>query len=83
MVTMPETVAHRMDTMEPSPADMVWWALGERLGTSEGSRRRAFLVSAKMSPRKVRGGEVLAARDSEAGSVRRGVLALLIAWAKA
>ena len=83
MVTMPETVAHRMDSIEPSPADMGWRALGEWLGTSVGSKRRAFPVSAKMSPRIVRVGWVLAAGDGEAGLVRCGVLALLIAWARA
>ena len=44
MATMPETVAQRMESMEPSPADIVCRALGERLGTKEGSRGRAFLA---------------------------------------
>ena len=83
MVTMPETVAQRIASMEPSPADMVWWALGEWLGTNEGSRRSASLVSAKISLRQARGGGVLAAGNGEAGSVRPGVLALIIAWARA
>ena len=79
MVTMPKTVAQRMNSMEPSRADLVWWVFRERLGTREGSKRKPSLVSAKISPRKVRGGEVLAAGDREAGSARQGVLILLIA----
>ena len=30
MVTMPETAAHRIDRMEPSPAEMLLKAWGER-----------------------------------------------------
>ena len=33
MATIPETVAHRMDRVDPSPADMVWRACCVRLGT--------------------------------------------------
>ena len=37
MATIPETVAHRMDRVDPSPAKMVWRACGVRLGTRVGS----------------------------------------------
>ena len=37
MATIPETVAHRMDRVDPSPAEMVWRACGVRLGTRVGS----------------------------------------------
>ena len=37
IATMPETVAHRMDRIDPFPAEMVWRACGMRLGTRVGS----------------------------------------------
>ena len=56
IANMPETVAHRMDRVEPSPAEMVWRAWGVRLGTRAGSRWRLSLVSVKTSARTARGG---------------------------
>ena len=84
MATISVMVAHRLASMEPSPGDIVCRALGERLGTRAESRRRASLVSAEISPRKVSGGAVLPAGEGEAGSVTGGgVQDLLIAWARA
>ena len=83
MATIPKTVAHSMERMGPSPAEIVYNSLGERFWTREGSRRRASRVSAKILPRNTRGGGVLRAGESEAGLLRRGVLALEIAWARA
>ena len=56
IATTPETVAHRMDRVDPSPAEMVWRACGVRFGTSAGSSWRLSLVSEKTSARKARGG---------------------------
>ena len=81
MVTMPETAAHSIDRMEPSPAEMVLRAWGERFWTSCGGRRRLSLVSVKRSERNSRGAVVLWEGEGEAGSVRRGVPALEIALA--
>ena len=83
IATMPETVAHRMSRVDPSPAEMVWRACGVRLGTRVGSSWRLSLVSVKTSARKARGGESLWTGEGEAGSLRRGVEDLDIAWAKA
>ena len=41
MVTMPETVAHSMERMEPSPAEIVRSSLGERFWTREGFSHKA------------------------------------------
>ena len=38
IATMPETVAHRMDRVDPSWAEMVWRACWVRLGTRLGLR---------------------------------------------
>ena len=81
MVTMPETAAHSIDRMEPSPADMVLRAGGERFWTSCGGRRRLSLVSVNRSERNSRGAVVLWEGEGEAGSVRRGVPALEMALA--
>ena len=56
MATMPDTVAHSMEGMEPSPAVMVCRAWGDRSWTMSGESWRLFLVSAKISARTVRGG---------------------------
>ena len=56
MATIPETVAHRMDRVDLSPAVMVWWACGVRLGTRVGSSWRLSLTSEKVSAKKARGG---------------------------
>jgi len=48
MATMPETVAQRMERMDPSPAVMDWSARGERSWTNSGFSWRLFLVSVKM-----------------------------------
>ena len=56
IATMPETVAHKMDRVEPSPAKIVWRACRVRLGTSAGSRWRLSLVLLKTSARKATGG---------------------------
>ena len=81
--TIPETVAYRMDRVDPSPAEMVWRACGVRLGTRVGSSWRLSLVSEKNSARKARGGGTLWTDEGEAGSLRRGVEDLDIAWANA
>ena len=83
IATMPETVAHRMDRVEPSPAEMVWKAWGFRLGTRAGLRWRLSLVSVKTSTRKAKGGGSLWTGDGDAVSLRRGVEDLNIAWANA
>ena len=83
MATMPETVAHRMDRVDPSPAEMVWRACGVWLGTRVGSSWRLSLVSEKTSARKASGGGSLWTGEGEAGSVRREVEDLDIAWANA
>ena len=81
MVTMPETAAHSIDRMEPSPAEMVLRAWGERFWTSCGGRPRVSLVSVNRSERNSRGAVVLWEGEGEAGSVRRGVPALEMALA--
>ena len=83
IATIPETLAHRIDRVEPSPAEMVWRAWGVRLGTRAGSRWRLSLVSVKTSARKARGGGSLWTGEGEEGSLRRGVEDLDIAWANA
>ena len=79
MVTMPETAAHSIERMEPSPAEMVLRAWGDRFWTSYGTRRRLSLVSVNRSERNSKGAVVL--REGEAGSARRGVPALEMALA--
>ena len=81
MVTMPETAAQGIDRMEPSPAEMVLRAWGERSWTSCGGRWSLSLISEKRSQRKSRGGVVLGEGEGEAGSARRGVPALEMALA--
>ena len=81
MVTMPETAAHSIDRMEPSPAKMVLRAWGERFWTRCGGRRRLSLVSVKRSERNSRGAVVLWEGEVEAGSARRVVPALEMALA--
>ena len=83
MATMPETVAQRMERMDPSPAVMDCRAWGERSCTKSGLSWRLSLVSAKISARKARGGEGREEGDGEGGSWRRGVLAREMAAAKA
>ena len=83
MATIPETVAHRMDRVDPSPAEMEWRACGVRLGTRVGWSRRLSLVSEKISARKARGGRSLCTGEGEAGSLMQGVEDLDIAWANA
>jgi len=68
MATMPETVAQRMDRMDPSPAVMDWSKGGERSWTKSGLSWRLSLVSANISARKARGGDVCPEAEAEAGS---------------
>ena len=70
---MPETVAQRMDRVDPSPAEMVLRACGVKLGTSAGSSWRLSLVSEKTSARIERGVGSLWTGKGEAGSLRWGV----------
>jgi len=65
---MPETVAQRMQRMELSPAVIEWRAWGERSCTKSGLSWRLFLVSAKISARKARGGAGREDGDGEGGS---------------
>ena len=81
MVTMPETAAHSIDRMDPSPAEMVLRAWGERFWASCGGRRRLSLVSVKRSERNSRGAVVLWEGEEEDGSVRRWVPAREMALA--
>ena len=81
MVTMPETAAHSIERMEPSPAEMVLRAWGERFWTSCGGRRRLSLVSVKRSERNSSVAVVLWVGEEEAGTVTRGVPALEMALA--
>ena len=83
MATISQTVAHRMERVDPSPSDMVWSACGVRLGTTAGSSWRLSLVSEKTSARKARGGGSLCIGEGEEGSLRRVVEDLDIAWANA
>ena len=83
MGTMPETVAERIERMEPSPAVMDWRAWVVRSWTRSGSSWRPFLDSAKISDRKARGGEGREEGDGEGGSWRQGVLAWEMAAANA
>jgi len=68
MATMPETVAQRMERMDPSPAVMDWSERGERSWTKSGFSWRLSLVSAKISARKARGGDICPEGDGAAGS---------------
>ena len=81
MITMRETVADSMERMEPSPAEMMLRAWGERSWTSCGGWRSLFRVSEKRSERYSSAGVVLWEGDGEAGCIRRGVLALEVARA--
>ena len=81
MVTMPETAAHSIDRMEPSPAEMVLRAWGERFWTSCGGRRMLSLVSVNRSESNSRGAVVPWKGEGEAASVRCGVPALEMARA--
>jgi len=83
MGTMTETVAHRMQRVEPLPAVMVWRAWDERSWTMSGLSCRLFLVSETISARNARGGDGRTEGDGEGGSWRRGVLAWEMAVAKA
>ena len=80
---MPETVAQRMERMDPSPAVMDWSERGERSWTKSRFSWRLSLVSAKISPRKARGGDVYPEGEVEGGFSRRGVLSREMAAAKA
>ena len=68
MATMPETVAQRIERIEPSPAVIVWRAWGERSWTRSGFSWRLFLVWEKISARKARGGNGWAEGEGEGGS---------------
>ena len=83
IATIPETVAHRIDRVDLSPAEMVWRACGVRLGTRVGSRYRLSLLTAKTSTRNASGGGSLWTGEGEAGSLRWGVEDVEIAWANA
>jgi len=65
---MPETVAQRIERMDPSNAALVWSASGERSWTRSGFSWRLSLVSEKISVRKVRGGDGCAEGEGERGS---------------
>jgi len=83
MATMPETVAQIMERMYPSPAVMDWSERGERSWTKSGFSWRLSLVSAKISARKTRGGNVCPAGEGEGGSWSHRVLTQEMAAAKA
>ena len=68
MATMPETVAQRMDRMDPSPAVMDWSERGKRSWTKSGFSWRLSPVSAKISARKERGEDVCPEGEEEGGS---------------
>jgi len=80
---MPEMVAHKMERVEPSLVVIVWRAWGERSWTRSGLSCRLFLVSEKISARKVRGEDGQTERDGDGGSCRQRVLAREMAAAKA
>ena len=50
--TMPDTLTHRMKSMEPSPAMIFCKALGERSVTRLGDSWRLFLISENICTRK-------------------------------
>jgi len=68
MAMMPETVAHRIDRMDPSLAVMDCSERGDRSWTKSGFSWRLFLVSAKISAKKARGGDVCPEGEGEGGS---------------
>ena len=82
IVTMPETAAHSIARMDPSPAEMVLRAWGERFWTSCRGRQWLSVVSEKRSERNCRWGAVLSDGEGDAGSDWRGVLALDMALAR-
>jgi len=82
MATMPDTGAYSIQSIDPSPAGMVSRAWGDRLWTRSEESWRLFLVSAKISARKAKGGAGRWDGEREAGSTRWGVLAWEMAAAK-
>jgi len=70
MPTMPETVAQRMERMDPSPAVIDWSKCGERSWTKSRFSWRLSLVSAKISAWKVRGGDVCPEGEGEGGAFK-------------
>ena len=68
MATMPETVAQRIERMDPSPAVMDWNERGDRSWTRSGFSWRLSLVSAKISARRASGGDVCPEGEGERGS---------------
>jgi len=83
MAAMPETVAQRMERMEPSVAVMDWRTWGDRSCSRSGLSWRLFLVSEKICARKARGREGREEGDSEECSWRQGALTPDMAAAKA
>ena len=81
MATMPEMAAHSIERMEPSVAELVRRAWGERFSNNCGRRRRLSLVSQKRSERNSGGGVVLREGEGVAGSDRGGVPAQEMALA--
>jgi len=67
MATMPETVAQRLERMEPSLALIVWSAW-EGSWTNSGFSLRLALVSARISARKARGRDGWAEGMGQGGS---------------
>ena len=65
---MPETVAEKIERMDPSLAVIDWSARGKRSGTKSRFSWRLFLVSVKISVRKARGGDVCPEVEGEGGS---------------
>jgi len=70
MATMSETVAHKMQRVEPSRAVIVWRACGERSWKRLGLSFRLCLVPEKISSSNARGGNGLV--KGEAGRVPGG-----------
>jgi len=68
MATIPETGAQRMNRMDPSPAVMDWSERRERSWSKSGLSWRLSLVAAKISARKVRGGDVCPEGEGEGDS---------------
>jgi len=82
MATMPDTVAHSMEIIDPSLTVMVGRAWGDRSWTRLGEGGRLFLVSAKTSASKVRAEMGRLEGKGEGGSWMREVLAREMAAAK-
>jgi len=80
---MPDTVANKMKSIEPSLAVMVCRALGERSLAGVEDSWRLFLVSEKVSTRNTRGEKGRLEGEGKGSSGRGGVLARDMAAAKA